>query len=61
MNRRYDLLPAAFAFSQFPLYHSALRIAAEDGVEYEGVEEVQGDYDAPNEGNPLDPRIRRGQ
>jgi hypothetical protein len=51
--KRFDLLPASFAFSNFLFDHAPLRIAAHYGVEDEYLESVHDEDDAPDKGNPL--------
>ena len=55
MRKKFDLYPAALAFSQFPLNQPLFGFAPQQGFEDENVQEVNQQDDPPDDGDPVDP------
>ena len=55
--RKFDLLPATTAFSQFSIYHPSFRIPAEEGIESEHVQEVDRQDYAPDQRHPVNKKV----
>lgn len=55
--RKFDLVVATTAFSQFSICHPALSISAEEDIEGEYVQEVDRQNDAPDERYPMNKKL----